>query len=248
MKQATFDPAKDLTLYFRCNRAGSKNFVFTYIDGSAYSFVYDELELHIYKNQGAKKKLISLTHVEGITLSQNTVTVEITKAQSNIQEGEYYWELYRTDLEKTWLCGDAIFHNGKFDGVDESTETITIDIDGDDVNITVQDASLINTRVRSTTSTATLTPNVSLYDMDVITAQAEALVIANPTGTPGNGNAYVVRVKDNATARAISFGNKYRAIGAALPTTTTISKTLYIAFSYNSLDDKYDVLPSQEEQ
>lgn len=139
MKQVTFDPAKDLTLYFRCNRAGSKNFIFTYTDGTAYSFVYDELELHIYKNQGAKKKVISLTHIQGITLNSNTVTVAITKDQSNITEGEYYWELYRKDLEKTWLCGDAIFHSGKFDGVDESTETITIDIDGDDINITVQD-------------------------------------------------------------------------------------------------------------
>lgn len=106
----------------------------------------------------------------------------------------------------------------------------------------------LQTRVRSTTSTATLTPNVSLYDMDVITAQAEALVIANPTGTPSNGNAYIVRVKDNATARAISFGNKYRAIGAALPTTTTTSKEIYIPFVYNSTADKYDVLQSQVEQ
>jgi len=189
MKQATFDPAKDLTLYFRCNRAGSKDFVFTYTDGSAYSFVYDELELHIYKNQGAKKKLISLTHVEGITLSQNTVTVEITKAQSNIQEGEYYWELYRTDLEKTWLCGDAIFHNGKFDGVEETTETITIDIDGDDVNITVQDAnsSLIRTNRQTDSYTLVLTDADKLIEMNKATSNTLTVPpnssVAFPIGT-----------------------------------------------------------------
>ena len=88
MKEATFDPAKELTLYFRCNRAGSKDFVFVRTDGTAYSFIYDELELNIYKNQGDKKKLISLTHVSGIVLNSNTVTASITKALSNIPEGE----------------------------------------------------------------------------------------------------------------------------------------------------------------
>jgi len=137
MKEATFDPSKELTLYFRCNRAGSKNFVFTYSDGSAYSFIYDEIELNIYKNQGDKKKLISLTHVSGITLSANTVTASITKALSNISEGEYYWELYRTDLEQTWLNGNAFFHNGIFDGVSSNSENITVSSGGDDVNISI---------------------------------------------------------------------------------------------------------------
>lgn len=141
MKEATFDPARELTLYFRCNRAGSKNFVFTYSDGTAYSFIYDELELNIYKNQGDKKKLISLNHISGISLNSNTVTASITKALSNIQEGEYYWELYRTDLEKTWLTGDAVFHNGKFDGVTTDSTAITITEDGDDINITISEAS-----------------------------------------------------------------------------------------------------------
>lgn len=141
MKEATFDPARELTLYFRCNRAGSKNFVFTHSDGTAYSFIYDELELNIYKNQGDKKKLISLNHVFGIALSSNTVTASITKALSNIPEGEYYWELYRTDLEETWLTGKAQFHNGIFDGVNTDSESITVVENGESISIMVTNPS-----------------------------------------------------------------------------------------------------------
>lgn len=172
MKQATFDPARELTLYFRCNRAGQKDFVFTYADGSAYSFIYDELELNIYKNQGDKWELISLDHVSGITLNGNTVTVSITKALSNIDEGEYYWELYRTDLEKTWLCGDAIFHNGKFDGVTTDSETITVTEDGEDITITVNDpnTSLLDLDRHTTNYTLVLTDADKLIELDSASA------------------------------------------------------------------------------
>lgn len=103
------------------------------------------------------------------------------------------------------------------------------------------------TRVQSVASAATLTPNVDLYDLAVITAQAAALTIAAPTGTPSNGYAFVFRIKDNGTARAITFNAIYRAIGSALPTTTTISKTLYFVAVYNSTDSKWDVFPSNLE-
>src|SRR6478752_2381514 len=113
MKEATFDPTKELRLYFRCIRAGSKNFVFVRSDGSSYSFVYLEFELNIYLTEGDKKKIISLSFGSGLSVVDNTVTATITSDISNINEGKYYWELYRPDIEKTWLAGDAIFHNGK---------------------------------------------------------------------------------------------------------------------------------------
>lgn len=223
MKQATFDPARDLTLYFRCNRAGSKDFVFVRSDGSAYSFIYtDDLELNIYKNQGDKKKLISLTYISGLSLNVNRLTATITSSLSNINEGEYYWELYRTDLEKTWLCGDAIFHNGKFDGVENDSETITVSEDGEDILVTIQDSDSLNTRSISTTSTATLTPNVDSYDLFVISAQAAALLIANPTGTAVLGNGFMIDLEDDGTARAITYGNLYDDTFVDLPSTTVL--------------------------
>ncbi len=129
-----------------------------------------------------------------------------------------------------------------------AVQSVTGDVvDNTDPLNPVINAAPLNTRTRTVASTATLTPNVSLYDMDVITAQAEALTISNPAGTPSEGNGYVVRVTDNGTARAISFGNKYRAFGSGLPTTTQINKTMYIVFVRNEVDDKYDVLNYIEE-
>ena len=78
--------------------------------------------------------------------------------------------------------------------------------------------------------------------MVVITAQAVALALANPTGTWPQGKDMMIRIKDNGTARAITFDTKYRAIGVTLPTTTVISKTTYVGVIYNATDDKFDVI------
>ena len=52
----------------------------------------------------------------------------------------------------------------------------------------------------------------------------------------------MIRIKDNATAQTIAFGTNYRAIGVTLPTTTVISKTLYLGVIYNSTDAKWDII------
>lgn len=98
------------------------------------------------------------------------------------------------------------------------------------------------TRVSSVTSSATVTLNCDSYDMLKVTAQAEALIIANPTGTPTEGQMIVYRIKDNGTARALSFGNQFRSIGFTLPTTTVLGKTMYIPCVRNFTDTKWDVI------
>lgn len=95
--------------------------------------------------------------------------------------------------------------------------------------------------VQSVTSASTVTPTFS-NDLVKITAQAAALALANPTGTAVPGWGVVIRIKDNGTARAISFDTQYRAIGVTLPTTTVISKTMYIGMIYNADDTKWDVV------
>jgi hypothetical protein len=99
----------------------------------------------------------------------------------------------------------------------------------------------LNPRVQTVTSSATVTPT-STNDLVIITAQAVGLTLANPTGTFVEGQALMIRIKDNGTARAITFGANYRAIGITLPSTTVISKTMYLGIIYNSTDGKWDVL------
>ena len=95
--------------------------------------------------------------------------------------------------------------------------------------------------VQTVTSSATVTP-ISTNDLVIITAQAAGLTLANPTGTFTEGQALMIRIKDNGTARTIAFDTNYRAIGVTLPTTTVISKTMYLGIIYNSTDSKWDIL------
>ena len=111
------------------------------------------------------------------------------------------------------------------------------------VTKSVTGADIINPRVQSVASSATVTAT-SLNDLVKITAQAAALTLANPTGTFAEGQALIFRIKDNGTARAITFGANFRAVGVTLPTTTTISKTTYVGCIYNSTDNKFDVIAS----
>lgn len=95
--------------------------------------------------------------------------------------------------------------------------------------------------VQTTASTATLTPTYS-NDVAEVTAQAVALAIANPSGAAIDGHGIVIRIKDNGTARALTWGSDYRVIGVTLPTTTVVGKQHYIACIRNSAAGKMDVL------
>lgn len=104
----------------------------------------------------------------------------------------------------------------------------------------------ITPNLQSVTSSATVTPTF-LNDQVNITAQAAALALANPTGTAVDGFGISIRIKDNGTARAITYGTQYRAIGVTLPTTTVISKTLYLGMIFNNADTKWDVVAVAQE-
>ena len=98
-----------------------------------------------------------------------------------------------------------------------------------------------NARVQTVTSSSAVTPTAT-NDLVTITAQASALILANPTGAFSEGQSLMIRIKDNGTARGIVFGSNYRGIGITLPSTTVINKTLYLGIIYNSTDGKWDVL------
>ncbi len=108
-------------------------------------------------------------------------------------------------------------------------------------SLVLTNATGLPVNVQSVSSSATVTPTF-LNDMVKVTAQAAALALANPTGTAVEGWGIVIRIKDDGTARAISYDTQYRAIGVTLPTTTVLSKTLYLACIWNDTDTKLDVV------
>jgi hypothetical protein len=105
----------------------------------------------------------------------------------------------------------------------------------------------LNPRVSSQASPSSITVDIGNYDQYVVTALANALSFpASTTGTPLNGNKMIFRIKDDGTARALSWttsgAGSYRAIGVTLPTTTVISKVLYVGCIYNSTESYWDVV------
>jgi hypothetical protein len=86
-------------------------------------------------------------------------------------------------------------------------------------------------RQNTQTSPTSITPDKSQYDEYYVTALANAITINNAT-SPSVGDTFVIYLTDNGTAQSISFGTNYAAIGAALPTTTTASKTMEIIIKY----------------
>lgn len=103
-------------------------------------------------------------------------------------------------------------------------------------------------RVTAAASAATHTPNVDTTDIYTTTLTSAATTIANPTGTPGDGQQLQYRFKQDATGnRTIApsgWGTAYRfSTDVPAPTlTTTAGKTDYVGFQYNSTDAKYDCL------
>jgi hypothetical protein len=106
-------------------------------------------------------------------------------------------------------------------------------------------------RVNTATTSSSLTWNSDNYDQYQLTALAEAVTLPADSGSPANGRRIIFRFKDNGTARALTWttgsSNAFRAIGVTLPTTTVISKTLYVGCIYNSADSRWDVIAVAQE-
>lgn len=98
-----------------------------------------------------------------------------------------------------------------------------------------------NVRVTSITSSSTPTPNADTDDEFIITALAAAPTFGIPSGIPTQGQVIIIRIKDNGTARALLFNSIYRFSGdQPAPTTTILSKTMYIMCIFNFEDTKWD--------
>ncbi len=120
-----------------------------------------------------------------------------------------------------------------------TTDTLT--------NKTMIASSNVISENTTTASSATPTPTGwSLRNYMTITALAVAPTFSAPSWTPADGNLIIVRMKDNGTARAITWNAIYRWGDTTLPTTTIISKTMYLLFFYNGADAKWDLISKDD--
>ena len=99
----------------------------------------------------------------------------------------------------------------------------------------------VTPRVTSETSSATPTINTDNSDCHSITALATAItsMTTNLSGTPTNFQKLMIRIKDNGTARAITWGASFESKGVTLPTTTVLSKVLTVGLLYDTVSAKW---------
>jgi len=108
--------------------------------------------------------------------------------------------------------------------------------------------------LRSTSATiasaATITPTAGTTNQYTVTALATGATIAAPSGTPIDGQRLIIRIKDNGTARSLTWtttSGAYRAVGVTLPVTTVLGKVLYVGCIYNSQDNFWDVIATAQQ-
>lgn len=107
----------------------------------------------------------------------------------------------------------------------------------------------VTPRVTTEASSATPTINTDNSDAHSITALAAAItsMTTNLSGTPTNFQKLIIRILDNGTARAITWGASFQDSGVALPTTTTISKILTVGFIYDTATSKWGCVAVADE-
>lgn len=100
----------------------------------------------------------------------------------------------------------------------------------------------ITKRIGTTASSSTPTADADNHDQYNVTALAANATVGAPTGTPTDAQPLMFRIKDNGTARTLAWNAVFRAMGVTLPTTTVISKTLYVGAIFCAADSVWDVV------
>lgn len=103
----------------------------------------------------------------------------------------------------------------------------------------------ITPRVNTLTVSAnTYTPAANTTDIALITSPTAGFTVANPTGTPVDGQKLTFRIKSGATGYTPTWGTNYQSSGVAtLPNyALPASKTVTLGFTYDSAAAKWTLL------
>ncbi len=99
-------------------------------------------------------------------------------------------------------------------------------------------APVFTPSIQSLTSASTITP-VATNDLVAVSALAVNATIANPTGTAEAGQGFVITIKDNGTARTLTWGSNYVGMDGAPVATTTAGKLVDIPVRYSAILSKW---------
>jgi hypothetical protein len=98
----------------------------------------------------------------------------------------------------------------------------------------------INPRVTTVSAPTTITPNADTDDQyNAVSLSSTTLTIANPTGTPTDGQRLTLRLSGSITT-TITWNAIYIGRGISLP--TTLASFSYIGCIYNAASSSWDVI------
>lgn len=170
----------------------------------------------------------------------NVLATHISDVQEWLRWPVWGWLTWTKEVDETAIGDEKILIYKVSSWKLEYIPGITLD------NLATLLNKRINSRIVSAASYTTDTwtsLSVATADEFIITAQAWALKFNNPLGAPLEWQKLVLRIKDNWTARALTYDTQYRASSdLPFPTTTIVNKTLYLWIKYNSTDSKWDLL------
>jgi hypothetical protein len=192
--------------------------------------------IFVYSSSGAS---LIATVPPGITVH---VTCVLTSGTTNAS-----WDFGFTDFQTRTGTGAVVLGTGPTitAGIYNGTVGATTANTGAFTTLTAStniSSTRINPRIISVATAVSFAPDISTTDQYVITALGTAATFNAPTGTPLNGQKLIIRIKDNATARALTWNAIYRVVGTTLPTTTVVSKVVYVGCIYNSDETTWDVV------
>ena len=168
--------------------------------------------------------------------------------------GTYTNEKYACDSDGTmYLTTDPVVNIGRFNATLSAGGAYTWSIPATSVIINrpiLENQKQKNQLIvgewinQSASYTTSVTMDFSSFIEYDITAQAWALLFNNPSGTPVNWQKRMVRIKDNWTARALTYWTQFASWSGTLLPTTVISKKSWMGFEWDSTDSKYYCIAS----
>ena len=102
-------------------------------------------------------------------------------------------------------------------------------------------------RVSSLTSSAAPAPPAGECEQFNLTALAVNAAFAAPTGGALDGKRLLLRIKDDGTARNLTWDGIYVGVGVSLPGVTVPNKLTYIGLVYNAQTGRWDALAVETE-
>jgi len=113
MSKVTFGGEGTLKIYKRVNSEETLKLTFKDSNGDPYIYPSNLFQFILKKNYGDKKNIFVLDSSSGVTLVSNELSIQIDAADSNLNEGEYYYQLTYDD--KVILNGACVLYNGVVD-------------------------------------------------------------------------------------------------------------------------------------